>query len=150
MLNQTVMGRPAPQKNSHLHSCAALLNTQLPSAVVVLSPPRSIAGNDILYEDIAGCLHPTPTDPLPLRSSIAPSPANVQNFRDSKFNHLEAQHNSWEKTKTQTQFTVTLDMGRPGVPNLFLPCTPSAFRQMNMHPFCISPDKHVPLQHSDK
>jgi len=26
-------------------------------------------------------------------------------------------------------------------------CTPPACRQMNMHRFSISPDKHVPLQH---
>ena len=33
----------------------------------------------------------------------------------------------------------------PGFPTFFLPCNPSAFRQMNMYPFSISPDKHVPL-----
>jgi len=37
-----------------------------------------------------------------------------------------------------------------GFPTFLLPCTPSAFRQMNMYPFSISPDKHVALHHFDR
>jgi len=31
-----------------------------------------------------------------------------------------------------------------GFPTFFLPCTPSAFRQMSMYPYSISTDKDVP------
>jgi len=33
-----------------------------------------------------------------------------------------------------------------GFPTFFLPCTPSAFRQMSMYPYSISTVKDVPLQ----
>jgi len=35
-------------------------------------------------------------------------------------------------------------------PTFLLPCTPSAFRQMRMHPFSISTDKYLPLQNFDR
>jgi len=37
-----------------------------------------------------------------------------------------------------------------GFPTVFLPCTPSAFRQMSMYPYSISTDKDVPLQNFDR
>jgi len=39
---------------------------------------------------------------------------------------------------------------KQGFPTIFLPCTPSAFRQMSMYPFSISTDKDVPLQNFDR
>jgi len=39
---------------------------------------------------------------------------------------------------------------RTGFPTFLLPRTPSAFRQMNMYSFSISPDKHVPLHDFDR
>ena len=35
-------------------------------------------------------------------------------------------------------------------PTFFLPCTPSAFRQMSMYPYSILTDKDVPLQNFDR
>ena len=37
-----------------------------------------------------------------------------------------------------------------GFPTFFLPCIPSAFRQMSMYPYSISTDKDVPLQNFDR
>jgi len=37
-----------------------------------------------------------------------------------------------------------------GFPTFFLPCTPSAFRQMSMYLYSISTDKDVPLQTFDR
>jgi len=37
------------------------------------------------------------------------------------------------------------DILAQGFPTFFLPCTPSAFRQMSMYPYSISTDKDVPL-----
>jgi len=42
---------------------------------------------------------------------------------------------------------VSADDLKQGFPTLLLPCTPSAFRQMNMCPFIISTEKYEPLQH---
>jgi len=43
--------------------------------------------------------------------------------------------------------TIHLDQG---FPTFFLPCTPSAFRQMSMYPYSISTDQDVPLQNFDR
>jgi len=50
---------------------------------------------------------------------------------------------------TTVASNVLLGLGQV-FPTFLLPCTPSAFRQMNMDPYSISTDKDVPLQNFDR
>jgi len=51
---------------------------------------------------------------------------------------------------TKLQILNTINCLVQGFPTFFLPCTPSAFRQMSMYPYGISTDKDVPLQKFDR
>jgi len=49
-----------------------------------------------------------------------------------------------------TPTPVPCDVLDQGFPTFLLRCTPLAFWQMSMHPFSISTNYHVPLQHFDR